>query len=198
MDGSLAGYIDRKLLYNHLAIPHTFDPEGLTSTIPAIASCLFGVFAGEWMQDIERERIRKLLTSALILAFAGYIWNIWFPINKHLWTSSYVLLTAGTAMAILAFCYWVIDVRGWRRWAQPFVWYGVNPLALYFVAVLLSRTMNQCPIHGTSLKDLVFRALYLNLSANPYLASMLYGLTYVLLFCVIAWVLFRQNVFIRV
>lgn len=198
MDGSLAGYIDRKLLYNHLAMPYTFDPEGLLSTLPAIATCLFGVFAGEWMQEMDGERIRKLLTSALILVIVGYIWNIWFPINKHLWTSSYVLLSAGAAMASLALCYWAIDVRGWRKWAQPFVWYGVNPLALYFFAVVLSRTMNQYPIHGTSLKELVFRAFYLHLSANPYLASMLYGLTYVLLFCVIAWALFRKNVFIRV
>jgi predicted acyltransferase len=198
MDGSLAGYIDRKLLYNHLAIPHRFDPEGLLSTVPSTASCLFGVFAGEWMQEIDGDRIRKLLKSALILVIAGYFWNIWLPINKHLWTSSYVLLSAGAAMASLALCYWAIDVHGWRKWAQPFVWYGVNPLALYFAAVLLSRTMNQFPIHGTSLKELVFRGFYLHLSASPYLASMLYGLTYVLLFCVIAWALFRKNVFIRV
>ncbi len=198
IDGSLAGYIDRKLLYNHLYMPYTFDPEGLLSTLPAIASCLFGVFAGEWMQGMGGERIRKLLISASILVIAGQIWNIWFPINKHLWTSSYVLLSAGAAMAGLALCYWTIDVRGWRRWAQPFVWYGVNPLALYFFAVMLARTVNQYTIHGTSLRELVFRAFYLRLVANPYVASMLYGLSYVLLFCLIAWALFRKNVFIRV
>lgn len=198
MDGSLASYIDRKLLYNHLATPHTFDPEGLLSTLPAIATCLFGVFAGEWMQEAGGERIRRLLMSAFMLVVAGYIWNIWFPINKHLWTSSYVLLSAGAAMASLALCHWAIDVRGWRKWMQPFVWYGVNPLALYSVAVLLARTMNQHRLHGTSLRELVFRAFYLRLFANPYFASMLYGLTYVLLFCVIAWVLFRKNVFIRI
>jgi predicted acyltransferase len=198
IDGSLASYIDRKLLYNHLAVPYTFDPEGLLSTLPAIASCLFGVFAAEWMQKDSGQRIRKLIINALVLVVAGYMWNIWFPINKHLWTSSYVLLTAGIAMAILAFCHWAIDVQGWRKWAQPFLWYGVNPLALYFFAILLSRTMKQYTIRGTSLAELVFRAFCLRLWNNAYLASMLYGLTYVLLFCLIAWALFRKNIFFRV
>ena len=198
MDGSLASYIDRKLMYNHLAIPYKFDPEGILTTIPSIASCLFGVFGGEWLQETGSKQIRKLLAGSLILVSLGYIWGIWFPINKHLWTSSYVLLTVGISMASLAICYWAIDVRGWRKWAQPFIWYGLNPLSIYFLAALLAHTMNQFSFHGMLLKEIFFRGVCLRLSSDPYLASMLYGLSYVVFFCVIAWIMFRKKIYVRV
>ncbi len=199
MDGSLAGYVDRALLYNHLWVAHRFDPEGLVSTLPAIATCLFGVFTGEWMRGrAGAPLLRGLLVGAAAGLALGKLWNLWFPINKNLWTSSYVLFTAGFALALLAFCYWTVEVRGWKRWAQPFVWYGLNPLAIYVLASLLGTASVTHRVGGRTLKDIVYSGLYAGLTPHPYFNSMLYGLSYVLLFLLVAWVLYRKKVFLRV
>jgi len=199
MDCSLAGYVDRAVMYNHLWVEHRFDPEGFMSTIPAIATCLFGVFAGEWMRSKKGEPlIRGLLIAATLGLGLGKVWNIWFPINKNLWTSSYVLFTAGFACAVLAFCYWTVDVRGWKKWAQPFMWYGVNPLGIYFLASFTGIVSVRHHIGDRTLKDILYNSVYANLTASPYFNSMLYGLTYVLLFLVVAWLLYRKRIFIRV
>ena len=199
MDGSLDGYVDRTLMYNHLWVEHRFDPEGLVSTIPAIATCLLGVFTGEWIRNKSGEPlIRGLLIGAVFGLGLGKLWNIWFPINKNLWTSSYVLFTAGFALAVLAFCYWTVDVHGWKKWAQPFLWYGVNPLGIYFLASFLAVTTVKIHIGDRTPKDIVYNGVYAHLTASPYLNSMLYGLSYVLLFLLVAWVMYRKKIFIRV
>ncbi len=199
MDGSFAGYVDRTLMYNHLYIAHRFDPEGVISTITAIATCLLGVFAGEWIRlKSGMQLIRGLLIGAVIGLGLGKLWSIWLPINKNLWTGSYVLFTAGFALAVLAFCYWTVDVRGWRKWAEPFVWYGVNPLAIYFLASWLGVASIQYSIGGVRLKEIVYQHCYASLFASPYVNSMLYGFSYVLLFWIVAWAMYRKKIFIRV
>ncbi|HEX6466975.1 MAG TPA: heparan-alpha-glucosaminide N-acetyltransferase domain-containing protein, partial [Terriglobales bacterium] len=97
IDGNLVGYIDRSLLYNHLWIAHRFDPEGILSTLPSIVTCLLGVFTGEWMRSTRAplRKIAGMIGAGIAGVLAGEIWNLWFPINKSIWTSSFVLLTAG-------------------------------------------------------------------------------------------------------
>lgn len=198
MDCSLAGYVDRAVMYNHMWVAHRHDPEGFLSTIPAIATCLLGVFVGEWIRGRSGERlIRALLIAGVFGLGLGKVWNMWFPINKNLWTSSFVLFTAGFACAMLALCYWTVDVRGWKRWAQPFVWYGVNPLALYFFAGWLAHT-SLLHIGERSFKDIIYHAAYAHLTPSAYFNSMLYGLSYVLLCLLVAWLLYRKRIFIKV
>jgi len=198
VDCSLAGYVDRAVMYNHLWIAHRHDPEGFLSTIPAIATCLFGVFLGQWIRGKSGERmIRGLLIAAVFGLGLGKVWNMWFPINKNLWTSSYVLFTAGFACAVLAFCYFTVDMRGWKAWAQPFVWYGVNPLALYFFAGWLAHT-SILHVGDRTFKDIVYTEAYAHLTGSPYFNSMLYGLSYVLLCLLVAWLLYRKRIFIKV
>jgi predicted acyltransferase len=199
MDGNLAGYVDRTLMYNHLYIAHRFDPEGLLSTLPAIVTCLIGVFVGDWIRGKQsREIVRGLLIGAVAGLALGKLWNVWFPINKNLWTSSYVLFTAGFAMAILAICYWLIDARGWKTWAQPFVWFGVNPLAIYFLASWLGKASVVHKTGGLLLKTFVYDRVFEHLFANPYLNSLAFAMSYVLLFWLVAGVLYRRKIFIRV
>jgi predicted acyltransferase len=138
------------------------------------------------------------LIGAVIGLGVGKFWGIWLPINKNLWTGSYVLFTAGFALAALAFCYWAVDMRCWRRWAQPFVWYGVNPLGIYFLASWLAAASVQHSIGGVRVKEIVYRQIYAHLFASPYINSMMYGLSYVLLFGIVAWVMHRKRIFIRV
>lgn len=199
MDGNLAGYIDRALMYNHLYIKHRFDPEGVLSTIPAIATCLLGVFTGEWIRGREPRRlIRGLLIGAVVGLTAGKLWNIWFPINKNLWSSSYVLFTAGFAMAVFAACYWIVDVRGWKRWTMPFVWFGVNPLAIYFASSWFGKASVVPWMNDDRIKTLAWKHLFENRFASPYINSLAYAVCFTLIFWAMAWALYRKKIFIRV
>jgi predicted acyltransferase len=169
------------------------------STLPAIVTCLLGVFVGAWMRGKDpRQVVRGLLIGAAVGLALGKLWNPWFPINKNLWTSSYVLLAAGFAMAVLAVCYWMVDVRGWKRWAQPFLWFGVNPLAIYAFASWLGKASVTHKIGSSTLKGLVYDNAFAQLTGNPYMNSVAFATSYVLLFWVVAWVLYRRKIFVRV
>jgi predicted acyltransferase len=199
MDGNLAAYVDRSLMYSHLYIAHRFDPEGVLSTLPAIVTCLIGVFAGDWLRHKEpRQLVRGLLMGAATGLVLGNLWNVWFPINKNLWTSSYVLFTGGFAMAVLAACYWLVDVWGWKRWAQPFLWYGMNPLAIYFLASWLGKASVMHSANGVRWKTIVYNKVFESLFANPYWNSLAFAMSYALLFWMVAWAMYRKRIFIRV
>lgn len=116
------------------------DPEGLLSTLPAIANCLIGVFAGVWLRDAKRSDWRKvclLAFAGMILVAMGWLWNFQFPVIKKLWTSSFVLVACGYSCLWLAAFHLVIESWGWRRWAQPFVWIGMNPITIYLIHELV-------------------------------------------------------------
>lgn len=113
------------------------DPEGILSTLPAIATCLLGMFAGRWLRDPgrdERTRVRLLVLTGVALLAAGYAWGLQFPLIKKIWTSSFVLVTGGWSMLLLGAFYQVADVWKIQRWAQPFAWVGSNALVIYLVS----------------------------------------------------------------
>ncbi len=200
MDGNLVGYIDRSLLYNHLWIHHRFDPEGILSTMPSIVTCLLGVFTVEWMRS-NHPPIRKIvgmLSAGVAGVIAGEVWDHWFPINKSIWTSSFVLLTAGLALIAFAACYWLIDVRGKRAWGKPFEIFGVNPLTVYFLASWAENASYNHHVDGLSIKNYLYGKFVTPLFANPYHASLFWGLSYVVFFFLVAWVMYRNKIFIRI
>lgn len=192
-EGNLGAHIDRAVMSGHLWKPR-WDPEGLLSTIPAIATTLFGIVAGLWIGSAATpSRKAVALGAAGVLGVVlGYVWNPFFPINKALWTSSYVLFTAGAACLLLAFCYWTIDVQGWRGWTKPFVILGSNAIALYVASGLLADTLG---VTGAG------RAIYVSTFApiaSPKNASLLYALANLaLLFALLAW-MHRRRIFLRV
>ena len=137
---NLTNWIDSHYLPLRLWYGDT-DPEGLLSNFPAIASCLLGVFAGRWVSDPQIASNKKwswLVLSGIVLMAAGYWWGVQFPVIKRLWTSSFVLVAGGWSVLLLAGFYYLIEVRGWRGWAQPFVWIGSNALTIYLVSRLVS------------------------------------------------------------
>lgn len=122
------------------------DPEGILSTLPAIGTALLGLLAGDWLaRDMSpRRKVAGLLLVGIALLAAGWAWHPFFPVVKKLWSSSFVLVTAGWSAILLAGFYWIIDVRGWQRWCEPFVWVGANPISLYLAAGMGAfRTVNQ-------------------------------------------------------
>ena len=194
-EGSLASFIDRKLLGAHIwKQGKVYDPEGLLSTIPAVATTLLGILTGHWLRT-ERTRYEKVVgmfVAGAICVVLGWAWNPFFPINKALWTSSYVLFTAGLALEFLALCYWVIDIQGYRRWAWPFEVFGVNALALFVGTGLMVKLMGVWRVQGW-----IFKNLFLSW-AEPINASLFYAIAFILLWLVLMWLLYRKRIYIKV
>ena len=206
----LGAYIDRIVFgTQHLwQYSRTWDPEGLLSTVPAVATTLAGVLAGHWIRSdrTPAERATGLFVAGNIGLLIGLVWHIVFPINKNIWTSSYVVFTAGMACHFLAMCYWIVDVRGYRRWARPFVWYGTNAIAAYFLSSIVGRltafpTLIRMPNPAggdpIALKPYIYERFYAPL-ASPINASLLYALTYVIVFMLFCWLLYRKRIFIKI
>jgi predicted acyltransferase len=137
---NLADHLDFRYLPGSLHDGY-YDPEGLLSTLPAIATCLLGVFAGMALQRAgveDRRKVRQLVIAGAVCLAVGWLWNLQFPVIKKIWTSSYVLVAGGWSFLLLALFYYVVDVRQWRRWCEPFVWIGMNPITLYLASSVLS------------------------------------------------------------
>ncbi len=199
-DRNLVAWLDRKLLAGHL-YDGTRDPEGLISTIPAIATCLLGLLTGDWLRGprTARAKVTGMVLFGVAGVVAGEIWNLWFPINKRLWTSSYVLLAAGLALLCLALCYWILDMKLWRgRWTAPLLVFGMNPIATYVVEEASSHAVsNLSTASGTFWEDALYQHLFAPL-ASPANASLLYAICYVLMCWVAMWVLYRKRIFLKI
>jgi len=205
-EATVAAAVDRAVLgINHIwSSTKTWDPEGPLSTIPAIATALFGVLAGEWISRKEKplvERIAGLFGAGSIALLAGSLWGWLFPINKNLWTSSYVVFTAGFACVVLAACMWLIDLLGVRAWAKPFVIYGTNPLVAFVGSGLMARTIDSLiKVSWTGQKTSLHQATFV-LFFEPFFtekfASLLWGLCFVALWLGILTLLYRKNIIIR-
>jgi predicted acyltransferase len=194
--GNFAAWVDRALVPGRL-YRGSWDPEGLFSTLPALATALLGSFTAYWMRSgRERTEIAAgMFAAGWIALLGGLAWGTVFPINKNLWTSSYVLFTAGLALEGLALCYWLIDIRGYRRWARPAISYGLNPITAYVLSMLLATTLRLFP-EGASVQQRSFDALSTVLS--PENASLAYALGFVVLFWAFAALLERRRIFIKV
>jgi predicted acyltransferase len=193
-DGNWGAYIDRAVFGSHLwSSSKTWDPEGLLSTFPSIATALLGLACGLWLGSAAPPaRKAAILAAAGVAGIAiGYAWHPFFPINKKLWTSSFVLFTAGSAALVLAACYWAIDVKGWRGWTKPFVILGVNAIALYAAAALLENILEMTHF-GSWIYQHAFQPF-----APPRIASLGYAVgNLVVLFALLAW-MYRRRWFLR-
>ncbi len=203
MEGNLAAYVDRAILGRHTWKP-LYDPEGILSTVPAIATTLGGVLTGHWLRSrqSELEKVTGMFVAGAAALVAGWAWGFSFPVNKALWTSSYVLLAAGMALQLLAVCYWLVDIKDLRRWATPFVVFGTNALAVYFLSELFSRlisliTFTRADGGTIDLKTFIYENAFTSWS-SPVNASLMFALCVVLLWLGVASLLYRRGIFIKV
>jgi predicted acyltransferase len=203
---NLAAYLDRLILgENHIwKQAKVYDPEGILSTIPAIVTTISGILTGIWLKSKrdDLEKVGGIFFGGVILVALGWAWNLFFPMNKPLWTSSYVLYTSGLALSFLGFCYWLIDIKGYKKWSKPFVIFGVNALALFVFSGLLAKILGLIKVAGEegkpiSLHNWIFKHIFLPF-AEPINASLMFAVSYILLWLFLMWLLYRKDIFIKV
>jgi predicted acyltransferase len=204
-DDNLGAYIDRSLMGGHLwSESVTWDPEGFLSTLPAIASLLIGILAGEWLRSNRNgeQKTVGLAGAGVLLLAAGRMLHPYFPINKNLWTSSFVLFTGGLAMVALAAFYWFVDVRKWRSGTPPFLVFGMNAILAYALAALVSEISTSFEItgphgHQNTLHGWLYQGFFVR-HASPMNASLGYAIFFVVVIFVMLWPLYRAKIFLRV
>lgn len=203
-DQTLAAYVDRLLLQGHLwSASKTWDPEGPLSTIPAVVTGLLGILAGRWVNRPNPlpDRLNGLFASGAVLATAGLAWNWVFPINKNLWTSSYVVFSAGVALLVLATISWLIDIHRIRRWARPLATFGQNPLVAFLGSGAMARTMGLVLIdvagQPVSVKEAIFARAFASWLA-PIDASLLFAVSFVVTWYLILLVFERRGWIVKI
>jgi predicted acyltransferase len=204
-EGNLAAYLDRLVLNGHL-YAGTWDPEGILSTLPAISTALIGILTGQYLMS-RQEPSGKARLAVNLACFGGlglvigFAWNLLFPVNKNLWSSSYVAVTGGMAVVSLAAIFYVVDVRMRIRWTKPFVILGMNAITVY----VLSEIGNLALIYATvplvsgniALKSLIFERLFASW-AGPLHGSFIYALAYLAFCWAIAAILCRKRIFLKI
>lgn len=214
---NLAAYIDRMII----TVPHmwsqgkVFDPEGILSTFPAIVTTISGVLTGTWLRKKDEgptqssapvlsdayKRVSGLFFFGVVLFALAWIWNGVFPINKSLWTSSYVLATDGLALMMLGCCYWLIDIKGYKAWARPFMIFGANALALFVFTAFFSRMLSAIHVISSdgqriSLGEWFYNGFLTVLA--PINASLAFAISFILVWLFLMWLLYRKQIYIKV
>lgn len=184
-------------LWKGFGIP--FDPEGLLSTLPAIVNVIAGYAAGVFIQKSGNTlaTIWKLTVAGVALVVIAQIWDIWFPINKPLWTSSYVLLSTGWVLVLLAALILIIEIWRFRAWTFFFEVFGRNPLFIFVLSGLVVMLMNIIYIEGIASKTYIYNHYFLSWLSN-YNASMLFAICYMLLMWLIGYIMDKRNIYIKV
>lgn len=207
-DTNVISIVDHKVLGADHMHPDTidgvslkFDPEGLLSTLPSIAHMLIGYMCGMLLLGTKDNtvRIARLFIVGTILTFAGFLLDFGLPINKKIWSPTFVLTTCGLASSFLALLIWIIDIRGHRRWCRFFEVFGINPLFLYCLGAVLSIVIGTVKIGGTSIKELVYTDALMPLcGGDATLASLLFAILFVAINWLVGLILYKNKIYIKI
>jgi predicted acyltransferase len=203
---NFAAWVDSLFLSGHMwSYYHgEWDPEGIVSTIPAIATTLFGVLTGQWLRYSlpERRKVAGMVCAGLVLLIAGYTLDRWLPINKSIWTSTFSIFMAGVALVCLAFFHWLIDIADFSRWAKPFIILGLNPITVYVLSEVFDTTLRILNLPMSLAQDIDCQSYLFNNLCTPIAksetASLLYALLTLLFMFLIAWIMWRKRLFIKI
>jgi predicted acyltransferase len=203
---NFASWVDSIVLKNHVWVQtKTWDPEGILSTLPAIATGLAGIFAGFLIKenkDNPKQLVIGLISIGFVAVIYGLVWNEVFPINKSLWTSSYVLYVGGLAAICFAIFYLLIDVWGFKTMAMPFVFFGVNAMTVFFGSGLIPRVLSG--IHfldetkETNLKEWIYQHGIIPFFQDPINASLTGAIVFLLIWFFILWIMYKNKIFVKV
>ncbi|HEV2325681.1 MAG TPA: heparan-alpha-glucosaminide N-acetyltransferase domain-containing protein [Terracidiphilus sp.] len=210
---NIVAWVDRQLMPGHLYREwpnfNARDPEGLLSDIPAIGTTLIGLLAGLWLRSRRAISAKTLglVGGAVACMAAGYFWSIWFPLNKKMWTSSYVLAAAGWTLALLAFTWWAVEQKGWGKTRSgkavlwPWLVFGSNAIVAYMISELLTNAVNLIPVHATGtragLEHWIYFHAFLHIP-NPGWRAFAFSVAYTAVCFVPVWVLYRKKIFVKI
>jgi predicted acyltransferase len=206
---NLAAWVDNFLLKGHLwESSKTWDPEGILSTIPAIAEGIIGLLIGQLLNNsklIKTQKAKQMFIVGIILIVSGQIWNVIFPINKALWTSSYVFYTTGLATLILSILYYLVDIADYKKGTKLFLIWGVNPMIVFFLSQIVPQAMGmisvpnpKIPTEQTNLWDYLY---FLGVEPhfnNPMTASLVFALLYVALWSILLAYFYKNKMYFKV
>jgi predicted acyltransferase len=198
-DCNFARYIDGMALTGHMwSASKVWDPEGIVSTLPAIATVLFGILAGHLLRTKRDEASKTawMFAGGNALMFVGPFLSQWMPINKSLWTVPFSIFMAGFSMTVFAASYWIVDVQGWRRWARPFEIYGMNAITVFVLSGLIAKESILSKVGGVSVRTLVYTGVFVPLASLKN-ASLLFAVANVLLLYLVAWIMYRRGWFVK-
>lgn len=202
---NFSAYIDSMFLSGHMwGYTKTWDPEGIVSTLPAVATTLFGVMTGHYLrsQHSKEEKTAWMFVAGNILLFLGATLDMWLPINKSIWTTSYSIFMAGWALVCFAMFYWIIDVKGYKRWVKPFIIFGMNAITVFVISGMIGRLygsvikLKQPDGSEISLQGYIFRTFFLPL-ASPINASLIYAICFLLFLYLTAWIMWKRKWFLK-
>jgi predicted acyltransferase len=203
-EGNLPGYIDSIILNGHTWEKMGFDPQGILSTIPSISNVLFGALVGHWLMSkkSELEKVVGLFVVGNLALVSSFIIEIWIPFNKKLGTPSFTIFIAGMALLFLGMCYWFIDMKGYKKWTTPFLVFGKNAIAVYFLSTIIANIMVTVKIPQLDGTDLSLPRFLSHTIFLPWAgqvgANLLYAVTYVLIWYGMMTILYRKRIFIKI
>lgn len=175
---------------------HTWDPEGLLGTLPALGTGLFGIRVGSWLKRKDRDdgvKVSWMFTYGAIAVILGLFWDLFFPINKALWTSSFVLYTGGLATIGLAMCFWLIDVQGHKKFTYPFVVFGANAITAYVLSGFIPHYLYKLHIGDENIYKALFAPHF-----TPVNASLVAAIFMVIVLWLVMWVLYLRKIFVKI
>lgn len=207
---NFAAFVDQQVFGSHMwGATRTWDPEGIVSTIPAIATFLLGILGGEYLRRSKHgneEKTAWFFVTGGILLFVSVVLDMWIPINKNLWTPSYVLMMAGWAQVVFAFLFFLIDIKSYRKWATPLLCYGMNAIFIYALSSVLETLTYVVSVHGTLpdgttthliLKDALTQRIF-SPYFSPMNASLLFAIATDLFLFLIAWGMWKKMWFVKI
>jgi predicted acyltransferase len=205
---NLAAWVDSVLLKGHMwEVTNTWDPEGILSTIPAIATGIIGLLIGQLLNSplLKMEKVKKMAIIGIALIVLGQLWNIVFPINKALWTSSFVVYTTGLATFFLSILYYIIDIADYKKGTKLFLIWGVNPMIVFFLSEIIPQAMvmisfpnPKIPTEQINLLDYLYAFGIQPFFNNPMTASLVFALLYVGLWSILLAYFYKKKMFFKV
>lgn len=201
VESNLPAVIDMKILTNNHTWKSNYDPEGILSTLPSIATSIFGMFLGMILLNKKRqpmEKLKQIIAIGLLALALGYAWSLSFPLNKALWTSSFVLVTGGWACLVYAVIYYVADISGKTAWGKPAIIFGSNAITVYFLSSFISKCFYLITLpNGQTIHGYLYGILS-SIITIPKLSSLIYAIFVILFYYGIALYLYKKKIFIKV
>ena len=205
---NLASWLDGFLLEGHMySVTKTWDPEGILSTIPAVATAVIGILIGTLINSKEPKRAisKAMLLIATVLTSVGYLWSLVFPLNKALWTSSYVLYSAGLGLFVLTLIHYLTEVKAFKKVFLFFIIWGVNPMIVFFMSGIIPRALGMIKFQNpeqigkqTTILNYAYQFWITPLFNDEKAASLLYAIVYASLWSLLLWYFYTKKLFFKV